>query len=145
MLGSRVGMHRISALCRRRYPILLFGQTRVFFVMSRDGLLPEVFSRVHPRFRTPHVITAITGLAVAIAAAFFPVGQLADISNAGTLYAFLMVAVAVLVLRRKDPGRRQLPRYGGGDLAPRVAGCCSVPQLQRGDAFLRAGACSAVR
>src|SRR5690606_25539059 len=87
--------------------ILIFGQTRIFFVMSRDGLLPEVLSRVHPKYRTPHVVTAITGCAVAVAAAFFPVGQLADISNAGTLYAFTMVAVAVLVLRRGDPSRRR--------------------------------------
>src|SRR3546814_10745311 len=65
--------------------VLLFGQTRVFFVMSRDGPLPDVLSRVHPKFRTPHIVTAITGCAVAVAAAFFPVGQLADISNAGTL------------------------------------------------------------
>lgn len=85
--------------------VLLFGQTRIFFVMSRDGLLPPALAKVHPRFRTPHVVTAITGIAVATAAAFFPVGQLADISNAGTLYAFLMVAVAVMVLRRKDPTR----------------------------------------
>ena len=87
--------------------VLLFGQTRVFFVMSRDGLLPDVLSRVHPKFRTPHIVTAITGCAVAVAAAFFPVGQLADISNAGTLYAFLMVAVAVLMLRRTDPDRQR--------------------------------------
>ena len=85
--------------------VLIFGQTRIFFVMSRDGLLPEVLSKVHTRFRTPHIVTMITGFAVAIAAAFFPVGQLADISNAGTLYAFLMVAVAVMVLRRTDAGR----------------------------------------
>ncbi|WP_374405561.1 amino acid permease [Pelagerythrobacter sp.] len=87
--------------------VLLFGQTRIFFVMSRDGLLPPLLSRVHPRFRTPHVVTAITGIAVAVAAAFFPVGQLADISNAGTLYAFLMVATAVMVLRRRDPTRER--------------------------------------
>jgi basic amino acid/polyamine antiporter, APA family len=87
--------------------ILLFGQTRIFFVMSRDGLLPEALSRVHPRWKTPHVVTAITGVGVAIAAAFFPVGQLADIANAGTLYAFLMVAIAVWQLRRKDPGRHR--------------------------------------
>ena len=87
--------------------VLLFAQTRVFFVMSRDGLLPQVLARVHPRWRTPHVVTAITGAVVGVGAAFFPVGQLADISNAGTLYAFLMVAVAVMVLRRKDPGRRR--------------------------------------
>lgn len=87
--------------------VLIFGQTRIFFVMSRDGLLPEFLSRVHPRFRTPHVVTMITGAAVALGAGFFPVGRLADISNAGTLYAFLMVAVAVLVLRVKDPGRER--------------------------------------
>jgi APA family basic amino acid/polyamine antiporter len=85
--------------------VLIFGQTRIFFVMSRDGLLPSVLSKVHPKFRTPYVVTLITGLGVAIAAAFFPVGSLADISNAGTLYAFLMVAVAVLVLRKTDPNR----------------------------------------
>jgi APA family basic amino acid/polyamine antiporter len=85
--------------------VLMFGQTRIFFVMSRDGLLPERLSRVHPRYKTPHVVTAMTGAAVAFAAAFLPVGQLADIANAGTLYAFMMVAVAVLVLRRTEPNR----------------------------------------
>jgi basic amino acid/polyamine antiporter, APA family len=85
--------------------ILLFGQTRIFFVMSRDGLLPEVLSRVHPKWKTPHIVTIITGVGVAIAAALLPVGQLADIANAGTLYAFFMVAVAVMMLRRRDPER----------------------------------------
>ncbi|MFT4026122.1 MAG: amino acid permease [Novosphingobium sp.] len=87
--------------------VLLFGQTRIFFVMSRDGLLPEVLSTVHPRFKTPHIVTAITGGLVALAAAFFPVGQLADISNAGTLYAFMFVAIALLVLRKRDPTRKR--------------------------------------
>jgi len=87
--------------------VLLFGQTRIFFVMSRDGLLPEGLSKVHPRFKTPYVVTAITGVAVAVGAAFFPVGQLADISNAGTLYAFMWVAIALLVLRKKDAGRKR--------------------------------------
>ena len=85
--------------------ILLFGQTRIFFVMSRDGLLPEFLSRVHPRWKTPHIVTALTGIAVAFAAAFLPVGQLADIANAGTLYAFMMVAIAVWMLRRREPDR----------------------------------------
>ncbi len=80
--------------------ILLFGQTRVAFVMSRDGLLPESWSKVHPKWKTPHVITAITGIVVAFGAAFLPVGKLADIANAGTLYAFMMVAIAVMVLRK---------------------------------------------
>ena len=87
--------------------VLIFGQTRIFFVMSRDGLLPQALSKVHPKYRTPHVVTMITGIAVAVAAAFFPVGSLADISNAGTLYAFLMVAVAVVMLRRTDPTRKR--------------------------------------
>ncbi len=85
--------------------ILLFAQTRIFFVMARDGLLPEVLSRIHPRWHTPHIVTALTGAAVAFAAAFLPVGQLADIANAGTLYAFAMVAVAVMMLRRTEPDR----------------------------------------
>ena len=83
--------------------ILLFGQTRIFFVMARDGLLPEGLSKVHPKWKTPYVVTAITGVIVAIAAAFLPVGQLADIANAGTLYAFFMVAIAVMLLRRQAP------------------------------------------
>ena len=85
--------------------ILLFGQTRIFFVMSRDGLLPEGLSRVHPKWKTPYVVTALTGIVVAVAAAFLPVGALADIANAGTLYAFFMVAIAVMLLRKRDPSR----------------------------------------
>lgn len=85
--------------------ILLFGQTRIFFVMSRDGLLPEKLSEIHPKWKTPYIVTAITGAVVAFAAAFLPVGQLADIANAGTLYAFLMVALAVMLLRKAEPDR----------------------------------------
>ena len=87
--------------------VLLFAQTRIFFVMARDGLLPEGLAKVHPKWKTPYVVTALTGIAVAFGAAFFPVGQLADIANAGTLYAFAMVAVAVMLLRRRDPGRKR--------------------------------------
>jgi APA family basic amino acid/polyamine antiporter len=85
--------------------MMLYGQTRIFFTMSRDGLLPEAFSRIHPRFKTPHVVTLITGVVVAVFAACFPVGLLADISNSGTLFAFMMVAIGVLILRRTQPGR----------------------------------------
>lgn len=85
--------------------ILIFGLTRICFVMARDGLLPERLSEVHPRWRTPHIVTLITGSIIAVLAALFPVGQLADIANAGTLYAFLMVAVAVWMLRKRDPNR----------------------------------------
>lgn len=87
--------------------MMMFGQTRIFFVMSRDGLLPAAFSKIHPRFNTPHVITIITGIAVALFAAFFPVGQLANISNSGTLFAFAAVSIAVMVIRKTDPTRRR--------------------------------------
>jgi len=87
--------------------MMMFGQTRIFFVMSRDGLLPEVLSRVHPKYKTPHIVTIITGVFVAFFAALFPVGALADISNSGTLFAFAMVAFAVLMLRKTDPDRKR--------------------------------------
>lgn len=89
--------------------MMLFGQTRIFFVMARDGLLPfgDKLSKVHPKFGTPYVVTLITGIAVTIFAAFFPVGVLADISNSGTLFAFLTVSVGVMVLRVREPGRHR--------------------------------------
>jgi APA family basic amino acid/polyamine antiporter len=87
--------------------VMMFGQTRIFFTMSRDGLLPNMFSKVHPRFFTPHVITYVTGAVVSLCAALFPVGKLADTSNAGTLLAFAIVSVGVMVLRRTQPGRKR--------------------------------------
>lgn len=87
--------------------MMMFGQTRIFFVMSRDGLLPEMFSRIHPKYNTPATITVITGVAVALFSAFFPVGLLANISNSGTLFAFAAVSIAVLVIRRTDPTRHR--------------------------------------
>ena len=84
---------------------MIFGQTRIFFVMARDGLLPSVLGKTHAKYRTPHVVTLATGIGVVLGAAFFPVGKLADISNSGTLFAFLVVSLAVMMLRRSDPGR----------------------------------------
>ena len=102
LLGLAAGLALPSVIL-----MMMFGQTRIFFVMSRDGLLPAVFSKVHPRYRTPHVVTIMTGIFVAIFAALFPVGALADISNSGTLFAFAAVSIAVLVLRRTDPSRKR--------------------------------------
>lgn len=87
--------------------MMMFGQTRIFFVMSRDGLLPATFSKIHPKYKTPHVITILTGIFVALFAAFFPVGLLANISNSGTLFAFAAVSIAVIVIRRTDPTRHR--------------------------------------
>ncbi|SOD41473.1 amino acid permease [Nitrosovibrio sp. Nv4] len=87
--------------------MMLYGQTRVLFTMSHDGLMPKFFSRVHDRFHTPHVVTLVTGITVAFFAAMFPVGMLADISNTGTLFAFFMVSLGVMVLRRREPDRHR--------------------------------------
>ena len=75
--------------------ILLLGQTRVFFAMSRDGLLPRFFSRVHPRFRTPHRPTILLGVIIAIVAGFTSLSELAELVNIGTLFAFVVVAIGV--------------------------------------------------
>ena len=105
-LGNLLGLAAFLAL-PSVILMLLFGQTRIFFVMARDGLLPEVLSSIHPRFKTPHIVTMITGLGVTLAAAFFPVGKLADVSNSGTLFAFFVVSIAVMILRIKEEDRRR--------------------------------------
>ena len=104
LFGNLVGLAAAIAL-PSVVLLMMYGQTRVFFVMARDGLLPERLSTVHPRFKTPYVVTIVTGIFVAIAAAFLPVGTLADYSNAGTLFAFAAVSLGVMILRKKDPGR----------------------------------------
>ena len=103
-VGNWVGWAAIIAL-PSVVLMMIFGQTRILFTMSRDGLMPEAFSKVHPKFHTPHVVTWITGIAVALFAAMFPVGMLADISNSGTLFAFFMVAAGVMMLRVAEPNR----------------------------------------
>ena len=97
-IGALMGM--ISSLL-----VYQLGQARVWFAMSRDGLLPSAFSKVHPRFRTPHVATWVAGIFVGIPAGIFDIGTLADLSNIGTLFAFMLVAVAVLILRKTQPNR----------------------------------------
>jgi APA family basic amino acid/polyamine antiporter len=105
-LGRLVGLAAVLAL-PSVVLMMMFGQTRVFFTMARDGLLPDKLASVHPRYRTPHVVTLVTGVGAAIAAAVLPVGKLADLSNSGTLFAFTMVAISVMVLRRTDPNRKR--------------------------------------
>ena len=105
-MGNLIGLAAAIAL-PSVILMMIYGQTRIFFTMSRDGLLPEALSKVHPRFHTPHVITLITGVFVAAFAALFPVGVLADISNSGTLFAFMMVSIGVMVLRKTQPDRHR--------------------------------------
>jgi APA family basic amino acid/polyamine antiporter len=85
--------------------VFQLGQPRIFFSMARDGLLPSVFASVHPRFKTPHVTTILTGIAVGGIAAFATVDEMVSLTNIGTLFAFILVCVGVMVLRHKDPGR----------------------------------------
>ena len=105
-IGNLIGLAAFLAL-PSVVLMMMYGQTRVFFVMARDGLLPDKLASIHPRWHTPHVVTAFTGIVVTFAAAFLPVGTLADYSNSGTLFAFAMVAISVLVLRIKDPSRHR--------------------------------------
>jgi APA family basic amino acid/polyamine antiporter len=97
----------VGALMGMVSSILVFqiGQARVWFAMARDGLLPKAFARVHPKFRTPDIATWTAGLFVAIPAGIFDIGTLADLTNIGTLFAFILVSVAVVVLRKKQPER----------------------------------------
>jgi APA family basic amino acid/polyamine antiporter len=86
--------------------------------MSRDGLFPRIFGRVHPRFRTPDFSTWMAGFVVGIPAGLLDIGTLADLSNIGTLFAFALVAGGVLILRYREPDRHRAFRAPGGPLAP---------------------------
>ena len=87
--------------------VFQLGQPRIFFSMARDGLLPSVFASVHPRFKTPHVTTILTGVAVGGIAAFATVDEMVSLTNIGTLFAFVLVCIGVMVLRHKDPQRHR--------------------------------------
>lgn len=87
--------------------VLMYGQTRIFYTMARDGLLPKVFSKVHPTFKTPYVNTLLVGLIVAVAAGFFDINTLGDMTSVGTLAAFGIVCLTVIWLRRTHP---EIPR-----------------------------------
>ena len=85
--------------------VFQLGQPRIFMAMARDGLLPQYFARIHPRYRTPHITTIWTGVVVGGVAMLTDIGSLADLTNIGTLFAFALVCAGVLVLRKKDPNR----------------------------------------
>jgi APA family basic amino acid/polyamine antiporter len=122
-IGAVVGM--VSSLL-----VFQYGQARIWFAMSRDGLLPAPFSKVHPVHRTPYVSTWVAGLAVGVPAGIWDIGTFADLSNIGTLFAFMLVSVGVIILRRTQPER---PRGFRVPLAPWLPGlsiaCCLILML----------------
>jgi APA family basic amino acid/polyamine antiporter len=99
-LGAIAGLSSVMV-------VMLLGQTRVFFSMANDGLMPPWANRIHPKFRTPHITTILTGVAVAIAAGFTPINILGELVSIGTLLAFVIVSLGIMVLRIKRP---DLPR-----------------------------------
>jgi APA family basic amino acid/polyamine antiporter len=107
--GTRWAQALVSAgaLAGMTSVLLVFqlGQPRIFMAMARDGLLPGFFARIHPRFRTPHVTTILTGIVVGGVAMVSDIGSLADLTNIGTLFAFILVCFGVIILRRSDPAR----------------------------------------
>jgi APA family basic amino acid/polyamine antiporter len=111
LIGALMGM--ISSLL-----VFQIGQARVWYAMSRDGLLPRIFGRVHPRFRTPDFSTWMAGFLVGIPAGLLDIGTFADLSNIGTLFAFALVAAGVLILRYREPNRPRAFRAPGGPIAP---------------------------
>jgi basic amino acid/polyamine antiporter, APA family len=102
-----VGIVAFGSVIAHTAVLLVFqlGQPRIFFSMARDGLLPKSFASVHPKYRTPHVATILTGLAVGITSMFTSIDEMVDLTNIGTLFAFILVCLGVLILRKRDPGR----------------------------------------
>jgi APA family basic amino acid/polyamine antiporter len=126
---ARIGMTGVAtmiafgAVVAMTAVLLVFqlGQTRIFMTMSRDGLLPPAFGRIHPRFRTPHVGTIITGLIVALGCCLMTPDQAITLCNIGTLFAFLLVSLGVIVLRVREPDRPRPFKVPGYPVTPLVS------------------------
>jgi len=134
-LGANLWVQRAivaGALMGMVSSILVFqlGQARIWFAMSRDRLFPGIFSRVHARFKTPHVSTWIAGLVVGLPAGIWGIGDSADLANIGTLFAFVLVSAGVMVLRRTQPHRPRAFRVPLGHILPLFSiACCLVLML----------------
>src|SRR4030088_1039977 len=101
-LGSIINIGAIAGLASVVL-VMLMGQPRIFYSMARDGLLPAVFGKVHPRFKTPYITTILTGVVAGIVAGLFPIGLLGELVSIGTLLAFVIVCAGIIVLRYKSP------------------------------------------
>jgi APA family basic amino acid/polyamine antiporter len=101
--------------------VFQLGQPRIFFSMARDGLLPPWAAKIHPRYKTPHVTTIITGVAVGVASAFVNINEAVELTNIGTLFAFILVAIGVIVLRVREPDRPRPFRVPWSPVTPVAA------------------------
>jgi basic amino acid/polyamine antiporter, APA family len=109
--------------------VQLLGQSRIFYSMSRDGLLPEIFGRVHPRFRTPHLSTVMTGGVVAVAAGVLPLTALSQLVSIGSYLAFTLVCIGVVILRRTRPDLHRPFRVPGVPYVPILGALVCVSQM----------------
>ncbi len=111
--------------------VFQLGQPRIFFSMARDGLLPPVFSKIHPKYQTPYVGTILTGLFVATFSAFANIAEVVDLTNIGTLFAFVLVSIGVILLRRQEPDRHRPFRVPGVPFTPLISvAACIYLMLQ---------------
>lgn len=117
-----VGIVAFGSVVAHTAVLLVFqlGQPRIFFSMARDGLLPQSFAKVHPRFRTPYVTTILTGVAVGVCSLFTSIDEMVDLTNIGTLFAFILVCIGILILRKREPDR---PRSFRTPLVPLIPIC----------------------
>ncbi len=112
--------------------VLLYGQSRIFFAMSRDGLFPPAFAKVHPRFRTPYLSSALIGVVVAVVAAVGKLDVVADLVNVGTLAAFVLVSIGVVILRRRRPDMERRFRVPGSPFVPVLSAVLAVALAVKG-------------
>jgi APA family basic amino acid/polyamine antiporter len=123
-----VGFVALGSVIAHTAVLLVFqlGQPRIFFAMARDGLLPPWIAKVHPRFRTPHVATIVTGVGVGVTSMFTSLDEMVNLTNIGTLFAFFLVCIGVIVLRIKEPNRERSFKVPGGAFLLPVLGAASA-------------------
>jgi APA family basic amino acid/polyamine antiporter len=128
-----VGIVAFGSVVAHTAVLLVFqlGQPRIFFSMARDGLLPQSFAKVHPKYRTPHVTTILTGLVVGVCAMFTSIDEMVDLTNIGTLFAFMLVCIGILILRKREPDRPRPFRTPWVPVVP-VLGVISCGYLMAG-------------
>jgi APA family basic amino acid/polyamine antiporter len=131
MPGWMVGVVALGSVIAQTAVLLVFqlGQPRILMAMARDGFLPPVFARVHPRYGTPHVATIATGILVGGVSAFASIDEMVDLTNVGTLFAFVLVCIGIVVMRLREPNRRRPFRVPFGPVLVPALGALSCLML----------------